>query len=33
VPIEKAIALAERKIGPIASGPWPTDVRNFRWGG
>jgi hypothetical protein len=33
VPIEQAVALAERKIAPVSSGPWPTDVRNFRWGG
>jgi hypothetical protein len=33
VPIEQAVKLAERKIGPVSSGAWPTDVRNFRWGG
>jgi hypothetical protein len=32
VPIEQAVALAERKIGPVSSGSWPTDKRNFRWG-
>ena len=32
VPIEEALALAERKIGPVSPGKWPTDGRNFRWG-
>jgi hypothetical protein len=32
VPIEQAIALAERKIAPMAQGAWPTSGRNFKWG-
>jgi hypothetical protein len=32
VPIEQAIALAERKVAPMAQGLWPTDERNFKWG-
>ncbi|WP_075217954.1 6-hydroxynicotinate reductase [Mongoliimonas terrestris] len=32
VPIEAAVALAERTIAPIVEGAWPTAERNFKWG-
>jgi hypothetical protein len=32
VPIEEALALAERKIAPVAEGAWPTAATNFKWG-
>jgi hypothetical protein len=32
VPIEEAIAQAERKVAPIVPEAWPTSERNFKWG-
>jgi hypothetical protein len=32
VPIEEALAVAERRVGPMGGSPWPTEGRNFRWG-
>lgn len=32
VPIEEALALAERKIAPVSHGAWPTAEQNFKWG-
>ncbi|MGM4985375.1 MULTISPECIES: 6-hydroxynicotinate reductase [Rhizobium] len=33
IPIEQALEMAERRVTPIGRGPWPTESRNFRWGG
>ncbi|BBE74860.1 6-hydroxynicotinate reductase [Oharaeibacter diazotrophicus] len=33
VPIEEAVAQAERRIAPVVERAWPTDRRNFAWGG
>ncbi len=33
VPIEVAVAQAERRIAPVIERAWPTDRRNFAWGG
>ncbi|MBP1849190.1 6-hydroxynicotinate reductase [Rhizobium halophytocola] len=33
MPIEEAIAQAERRIGKVAEGAWPTARKNFSWGG
>lgn len=33
IPIEEAVAQAERRIAPVIERAWPTDRRNFAWGG
>ena len=32
IPVEQAVAQAERKIVPIVEGAWPTSEQNFKWG-
>jgi 6-hydroxynicotinate reductase len=32
VPIEEALAVAERRVSPMGGSPWPMEGRNFRWG-